>query len=107
MSVLYFCLVVSRRDEKRRDAMRQRTLRETLSLSRVCFSLFLSIVSSLSLLLACLSFARSHTLSLPLSSLPSGHHFHLGCIYEWYERSEKCPVCEEKMEFEPSTGMCL
>ncbi|RWR83233.1 E3 ubiquitin-protein ligase [Cinnamomum micranthum f. kanehirae] len=21
------------------------------------------------------------------------HHFHLGCIYEWMERSETCPVC--------------
>ncbi|XP_035550412.1 E3 ubiquitin-protein ligase At3g02290-like isoform X1 [Juglans regia] len=21
------------------------------------------------------------------------HHFHLGCIYEWMERSESCPVC--------------
>lgn len=21
------------------------------------------------------------------------HHFHLGCIYEWMERSESCPIC--------------
>lgn len=21
------------------------------------------------------------------------HHYHLGCIYEWMERSDKCPVC--------------
>ncbi|CAK7336030.1 unnamed protein product [Dovyalis caffra] len=21
------------------------------------------------------------------------HHFHLGCIYEWLERSESCPIC--------------
>ncbi|KAF9596067.1 hypothetical protein IFM89_007120 [Coptis chinensis] len=21
------------------------------------------------------------------------HHFHLGCIYEWMERSETCPLC--------------
>ncbi|KAH0860757.1 hypothetical protein HID58_089018 [Brassica napus] len=27
------------------------------------------------------------------------HHFHLGCIYEWMERSEDCPVCGKVMEF--------
>ncbi|GJN16878.1 hypothetical protein PR202_gb03903 [Eleusine coracana subsp. coracana] len=21
------------------------------------------------------------------------HHFHLGCIYEWMERSDTCPIC--------------
>ncbi|KAK2973825.1 hypothetical protein RJ640_011753, partial [Escallonia rubra] len=21
------------------------------------------------------------------------HHFHLGCIYEWMERSDSCPIC--------------
>ena len=43
----------------------------------------------------------------PKMPLACGHHFHLGCIYEWYERSELCPVCEEKMEFDPSTGWSL
>lgn len=28
------------------------------------------------------------------------HHYHLSCIYEWQERSEKCPVCGKLMEFE-------
>ncbi|XP_071693966.1 uncharacterized protein [Rutidosis leptorrhynchoides] len=28
------------------------------------------------------------------------HHFHLGCIYEWNERSETCPVCSKLMVFE-------
>ncbi|KAK1438107.1 hypothetical protein QVD17_03910 [Tagetes erecta] len=27
------------------------------------------------------------------------HHFHLGCIYEWMERSDTCPMCGEMMEF--------
>ncbi|CAM8884040.1 unnamed protein product [Rhodiola kirilowii] len=27
------------------------------------------------------------------------HHFHLGCIYEWMERSECCPICGKEMEF--------
>lgn len=43
----------------------------------------------------------------PKMRLVCGHHFHLGCVYEWYERSELCPVCEEKMEFDPSTGWSL
>jgi len=25
------------------------------------------------------------------------HHYHLGCIYEWMERSENCPVCGKVM----------
>ncbi|CAM8956649.1 unnamed protein product [Rhodiola kirilowii] len=27
------------------------------------------------------------------------HHFHLGCIYEWMERSESWPICGKEMEF--------
>ncbi|KAK3162895.1 hypothetical protein QOZ80_1BG0095080 [Eleusine coracana subsp. coracana] len=27
------------------------------------------------------------------------HHFHLGCIYEWMERSDTCPICGKEMEF--------
>ncbi|KAJ1286908.1 hypothetical protein BS78_03G388600 [Paspalum vaginatum] len=27
------------------------------------------------------------------------HHFHLGCIYEWMERSDTCPICGREMEF--------
>ncbi|KAJ6837488.1 E3 ubiquitin-protein ligase-like [Iris pallida] len=27
------------------------------------------------------------------------HHFHLGCIYEWMERSDYCPICGKEMEF--------
>ncbi|KAL2896269.1 hypothetical protein RDABS01_038053 [Bienertia sinuspersici] len=30
------------------------------------------------------------------------HHFHLGCIYEWMERSENCPVCGKVMAFDES-----
>ncbi|XP_042470805.1 E3 ubiquitin-protein ligase At3g02290-like [Zingiber officinale] len=30
------------------------------------------------------------------------HHFHLGCIYEWMERSDTCPVCGKEMEFHES-----
>lgn len=31
-----------------------------------------------------------------------GHHFHLGCIYEWNERSKNCPVCDKEMVFSES-----
>ncbi|XP_031490411.1 E3 ubiquitin-protein ligase At3g02290-like [Nymphaea colorata] len=30
------------------------------------------------------------------------HHFHLGCIYEWMERSDNCPVCGKEMVFSES-----
>ncbi|CAK9202251.1 unnamed protein product [Sphagnum jensenii] len=31
-----------------------------------------------------------------------GHHFHLGCIYDWMERSKYCPVCDKEMIFSES-----
>ncbi|CAM6086732.1 unnamed protein product [Calypogeia fissa] len=31
-----------------------------------------------------------------------GHHFHLGCILEWMERSKRCPVCDKEMVFSES-----
>ncbi|PIN17561.1 putative E3 ubiquitin ligase [Handroanthus impetiginosus] len=31
------------------------------------------------------------------------HHFHLGCIYEWMERSDNCPVCGKVMDFDETT----
>ncbi|XP_050381877.1 E3 ubiquitin-protein ligase At3g02290-like [Argentina anserina] len=31
------------------------------------------------------------------------HHYHLGCIYEWMERSESCPVCGKVMAFDETT----
>ncbi|KAK7308971.1 hypothetical protein RJT34_05343 [Clitoria ternatea] len=37
----------------------------------------------------------------PKLSAKCEHHFHLACILEWMERSEKCPVCDQDMVFNP------
>ncbi|XP_072980696.1 E3 ubiquitin-protein ligase At3g02290-like [Typha angustifolia] len=39
----------------------------------------------------------------PRIIMQCSHHFHLGCIYEWMERSEACPVCGKKMVFSETT----
>ncbi|KAK7307042.1 hypothetical protein VNO77_39751 [Canavalia gladiata] len=28
------------------------------------------------------------------------HHYHLGCIYDWMERSQTCPACRQVMTFD-------
>lgn len=40
-----------------------------------------------------------YTLENPKIITRCSHHFHLGCIYEWMERSESCPICGKEMEF--------
>ncbi|KAI5007934.1 hypothetical protein ZWY2020_008982 [Hordeum vulgare] len=35
----------------------------------------------------------------PKMLLQCNHDFHLGCIYEWMERSQACPVCAVVMVF--------
>ena len=56
---------------------------------------------------ACPTCFEGYDAENPKMPLVCGHHFHLACVYEWYERSDKCPVCEVKMEFDPSTGWSL
>src|SRR5690606_28760260 len=34
-----------------------------------------------------------YTSEIPKIVTKCSHHFHLGCIFEWMERSENCPVC--------------
>lgn len=40
-----------------------------------------------------------YTLENPKIMTGCSHHFHLGCIYEWMERNESCPICGKEMEF--------
>lgn len=35
----------------------------------------------------------------PKITMKCSHNFHLGCIYEWMERSDNCPICGKEMEF--------
>ncbi|KAG6483687.1 hypothetical protein ZIOFF_060339 [Zingiber officinale] len=37
--------------------------------------------------------SAEYTSEDPKIIMQCSHHFHLGCIYEWMERSEACPVC--------------
>lgn len=38
-----------------------------------------------------------YTTENPKIVMKCSHHFHLGCIYEWMERSDNCPVCGKVM----------
>lgn len=38
-------------------------------------------------------YTAEYTLENPKITAKCSHHFHLGCIYEWMERSESCPIC--------------
>lgn len=40
-----------------------------------------------------------YTSENPRITMKCSHHFHLGCIYEWMERSDTCPICGKEMEF--------
>ncbi|KAJ0243585.1 RING/U-box superfamily protein [Hirschfeldia incana] len=47
----------------------------------------------------CPTCLEEYTSENPKIVTKCSHHFHLGCIYEWMERSEDCPVCGKVMEF--------
>lgn len=38
----------------------------------------------------------------PRITTACGHNFHLSCIYEWMERSKRCPICDKEMIFSES-----
>ncbi|KAI3669934.1 hypothetical protein L6452_41426 [Arctium lappa] len=48
----------------------------------------------------CPTCLEEYTMENPKIITKCSHHFHLGCIYEWMERSETCPVCGKVMEFD-------
>ncbi|XP_077222443.1 E3 ubiquitin-protein ligase At3g02290-like isoform X2 [Tasmannia lanceolata] len=48
----------------------------------------------------CPTCLEEYTSENPKIMTQCSHHFHLGCIYEWMERSDSCPVCGMVMVFE-------
>ncbi|XP_071707064.1 E3 ubiquitin-protein ligase At3g02290-like [Rutidosis leptorrhynchoides] len=52
----------------------------------------------------CPTCLEEYTIENPKIITKCSHHFHLGCIYEWMERSETCPVCGKVMAFD-ETGL--
>ncbi|OIW05429.1 hypothetical protein TanjilG_23255 [Lupinus angustifolius] len=44
----------------------------------------------------CPTCLEEYTEENPMIVTKCSHHFHLGCIYEWMERSETCPVCGKR-----------
>ncbi|XP_058187748.1 E3 ubiquitin-protein ligase At3g02290-like [Rhododendron vialii] len=51
----------------------------------------------------CPTCLEEYTTENPKIITKCSHHFHLGCIYEWMERSESCPVCGKVMVFDETT----
>ncbi|XP_059640184.1 E3 ubiquitin-protein ligase At3g02290 isoform X2 [Cornus florida] len=51
----------------------------------------------------CPTCLEEYTSENPKIITKCSHHFHLGCIYEWMERSENCPVCGKVMVFDETT----
>ncbi|XP_022846086.1 E3 ubiquitin-protein ligase At3g02290-like [Olea europaea var. sylvestris] len=48
----------------------------------------------------CPTCLEDYTTENPKIMTKCSHHFHLGCIYEWMERSDNCPVCGKVMAFD-------
>ncbi|XP_031109925.1 E3 ubiquitin-protein ligase At3g02290-like [Ipomoea triloba] len=51
----------------------------------------------------CPTCLEEYTEENPKIMTKCSHHFHLGCIYEWMERSDNCPVCGKLMAFDETT----
>ncbi|GFQ05017.1 E3 ubiquitin-protein ligase at3g02290 [Phtheirospermum japonicum] len=48
----------------------------------------------------CPTCLEEYTTENPKIITKCSHHFHLGCIYEWMERSDNCPVFGKVMAFD-------
>ncbi|XP_017219453.1 E3 ubiquitin-protein ligase At3g02290 isoform X2 [Daucus carota subsp. sativus] len=51
----------------------------------------------------CPTCLEEYSIENPKIITKCSHHYHLGCIYEWMERSDSCPVCGAMMEFDETT----
>lgn len=51
----------------------------------------------------CPTCLEEYTTENPKIITKCSHHYHLGCIYEWMERSDNCPVCGKVMAFDETT----
>lgn len=51
----------------------------------------------------CPTCLEEYTEENPKIMTKCSHHYHLGCIYEWMERSDTCPVCGKVMLFDETT----
>ena len=58
----------------------------------------MGVFTALSLSRFWLFFPAEYSSEDPKIILLCCHHFHLGCIYEWKERSDACPICGKVMK---------
>ncbi|KAL8117282.1 hypothetical protein AgCh_015258 [Apium graveolens] len=64
-----------------------------LSMGRMSATGFAHIYSSSEDEDVCPTCLEEYTTENPKIITKCSHHYHLGCIYEWMERSDSCPVC--------------
>lgn len=74
-----------------------------LSMGRMSGTGFAHIYSSSEDEDVCPTCLEEYTTENPKIITKCSHHYHLGCIYEWMERSDSCPVCGTTMEFDETS----
>ncbi|OIW17318.1 hypothetical protein TanjilG_22430 [Lupinus angustifolius] len=92
-----------RNDNAREDGSKEYSSQSTLRLSSAKLTTGAGLVySSSEEEDVCPTCLEEYTEENPKIVTKCSHHFHLGCIYEWMERSETCPVCGKVMAFDES-----